>query len=104
MDLASHLGGRYLPQPYFDNQHGMFGDQAEQALIAVCQMRTDSNFSIPSCLHVDQTPLDAGNDLSFSQSRCVVHQLFPSYAPNHLSRQMLRLDGIEWHLITAIEP
>jgi hypothetical protein len=104
VDAASHLGGQDFPQPYFDYEHGLFGDQAGQALFAVCQMRTHSDLTIPSCLHVNQTALDAGNDLSFSQSRFMVHQLFPGYAPDHLFRQMLPLDGIEWHLITAIEP
>jgi len=58
----------------------------------------------PEILHIYQTALDTGYDLSFFQSRCMIHWLFPGHAPDHLFRYMLHLDRIEWHLITPIEP
>ena len=99
-----HLSVQDLTQPYFNYEDGVFGDQAGQALFAVCQMRTYSDLTISSCLHIHQTALDTGNDLSFSQSRSMIYQLFPGHAPDHLFRHMLRLDGIEGNLIAPVKP
>src|SRR5579864_6125040 len=98
------LGGQDFPQPDFDDEHRVFGNHAGQALFAICQMRTDPDFTISSRLHAHQTALDAGNNLSFSKGGCMIHQLFPGYAPDPLFRHMLRLDCVEWNLIAAIEP